>query len=79
MRLEALAVGIIGSFFDINSTFMSYPFVMCCRRVTSAAIGSLRLPFVAVIKMKSRFLLSLVPFKCKNGIIGMGLVDYTNS
>lgn len=79
MRLRALAVGIIGSFFDIKLTFMSYAFKMCYRRVTSAAIGPLRLPFIAVIKMKARFLLSLMPFRCKNGIIGMGLVDYTGS
>lgn len=79
MRLRALAVGIIGSFFDIKLTFMSYAFKMYYRRVTSAAIGPLRLPFVAVIKMKARFLLSLMPFRCKNGIIGMGLVDYTGS
>lgn len=79
MRLRALAVGIIGSFFDIKLTFMSYAFKMCYRWVTSAAIGPLRLPLVAVIKMKSRFLLSLMPFRCKNGIIGMGLVDYAGS
>lgn len=51
---------------------------MCCRQVTSAAIGPLRLPFV-VIKVKPRFPLSLMPFRCKNGIAAMGLVDYSRS
>lgn len=42
MRLGALVVGVIGSFFDIKWTIMSYAFKMCCRQVTSTAIGPLK-------------------------------------